>query len=98
MTIQEYPAWYSCIVIGAPSGPQGPRGPRDPRDPGPRDPRDPGPRDPRDAGPRDPRDPAPWDLRDPFRISFVVSEGSQIVSPTLHTCQEKSDHSVARKN
>ena len=26
------------------------------------------------------------------------TEGSQPVSPTLHTCQVKSDHSVARKN
>ena len=27
-----------------------------------------------------------------------VSDGFQTLSPTLHTCQEKSDHSVARKN
>ena len=32
------------------------------------------------------------------RGSSMVSTGSQTVSPTLHTCQEKSDHSVARKN
>ena len=34
--------------------------------------------------------------KDP-RGSSMVSEGSQPVSPTLHTGQEKSDHSVARQ-
>ena len=39
----------------------------------------------------------PMVSKDP-RGSSKVAEGSQTVSPTLHTCQEKSDHSVARKN
>ena len=37
-------------------------------------------------------------LSNPSRGSSMMSKGSQPVAPTLHACQEKTDHRVSAKN